>query len=614
MTGMTTAERHVAERLRVLWEDVIGRAESSAAGLPGYEHDRLISRDNLLSYASLRDHNIGELQLELSDLGLSSLGRLEGQVLHSLCQVLGRLGAPAAMTRLSAPNRVEASAILGERARALLGRPRLGRLGRIMVTLDATSAADPGLVEGLLLAGMDLVRINCAHDDPAGWESIVEAVRAAEARLSGRGAAVGRRCHVSMDLGGPRLRTGPMPLVPGPVRLVVDHQAEQPLRGRIDARATRTCALEGDGGHSFVLAVPGAALASLRPGEVLTFADARGRDRQLAVVELCAESAVVELSRTAIVGDGTCILREDGTALGDVTGTVARLDLRLMAGDSLILSKRADLTAAPGAVPVSLPRALEGVEVGHRVFIDGGRVAAEVVLGSAEALALRVLAPTDTPVRLRAEKGLNFPDSKLGLAALTDDDRAALPFVVKHADVVGMSFVHRPEDIDDLRAELRRLGRPEIGVVAKIETAEAVYNLVRILLAGLTLPNFGVMIARGDLAVEVGFENLAFVQEDILCLCEAAHVPVIWATQVLESLARTGLPDRAEITDATMSQRAECVMLNKGPHILEAVRILSLLLGTADRHRTKKREVFREFTVQRGVLEHSSEEGLGEGV
>ena len=82
------------------------------------------------------------------------------------------------------------------------------------------------------------------------------------------------------------------------------------------------------------------------------------------------------------------------------------------------------------------------------------------------------------------------------------------------------------------------------------------------------------MIARGDLAVEVGFERLAEVQEEILWLCEAAHVPVIWATQVLESVAQTGQPSRAEVTDAAMAERAECVMLNKGPHIGEAVRAL----------------------------------------
>jgi pyruvate kinase len=98
------------------------------------------------------------------------------------------------------------------------------------------------------------------------------------------------------------------------------------------------------------------------------------------------------------------------------------------------------------------------------------------------------------------------------------------------------------------------------------------------LIAGLELPKFAILIARGDLAVEVGFENLAYIQ-DILGLCEAAHIPVILATQILESLAESGLRSRAEIADAIMGRRAECVMLNNGPHILEATETLSRLLG-----------------------------------
>ena len=186
--------------------------------------------------------------------------------------------------------------------------------------------------------------------------------------------------------------------------------------------------------------------------------------------------------------------------------------------------------------------------------------------------------------------------------AVTPEDINTLDFVVKHATAVALSFVHRPQDLYDLRNALDKIGHPDIGIVAKIETAEAIHNLAQILIAGLELPKFGILIARGDLAVEVGFENLALVQEDILCLCEAAQIPVILATQVLETLAKSGLPTRAEITDAAMGQRAECVMLNKGTHILEAVKTLSGLLSAEERHYIKKRQVFREFTKQRGML------------
>jgi pyruvate kinase len=105
------------------------------------------------------------------------------------------------------------------------------------------------------------------------------------------------------------------------------------------------------------------------------------------------------------------------------------------------------------------------------------------------------------------------------------------------------------------------------------------------------------MIARGDLAVEVGFERLAELQEEMLWLCEAAHVPTIWATQVLDTLARTGVPSRAEVTDAAASVAAECVMLNKGEYIHEAVAVLSSILRRMEQHRYKKRSLFRRLEV-----------------
>lgn len=94
-------------------------------------------------------------------------------------------------------------------------------------------------------------------------------------------------------------------------------------------------------------------------------------------------------------------------------------------------------------------------------------------------------------------------------------------------------------------------------IVAKIETAEAVHNLPEILVRGAGAVPFGVMIARGDLAVEIGYIRLAEIQEELLWLCEAAHVPVVWPTQVLDQLVRKGTLSRAEITDAAMAERAE---------------------------------------------------------
>jgi pyruvate kinase len=108
-------------------------------------------------------------------------------------------------------------------------------------------------------------------------------------------------------------------------------------------------------------------------------------------------------------------------------------------------------------------------------------------------------------------------------------------------------------------------------------------------------PKVGVMVARGDLAVEVGFARLSEVPRQILALCEAAHVPAVWATQVLETLAKTGQPSRAEITDAATAQRADCVMLNKGPFIREAITALDDILTRMGAVQRKSRTLSRRI-------------------
>jgi pyruvate kinase len=180
---------------------------------------------------------------------------------------------------------------------------------------------------------------------------------------------------------------------------------------------------------------------------------------------------------------------------------------------------------------------------------------------------------------------------------LTAKDRGDLDFVARHADLVGISFVRRPSDVQRLLGELSLRGASHLGIVLKIETAQAFRALPQLLLAALAAERCGVMVARGDLAVEVGFERLAEVQEEILWVCEAAHVPVIWATQVLEHLAKKGLPSRAEVTDAAMAVRAECVMLNKGPHIVEAVVFLDGVLKRMQEHQHKRRTLLRRLSI-----------------
>jgi pyruvate kinase len=250
-------------------------------------------------------------------------------------------------------------------------------------------------------------------------------------------------------------------------------------------------------------------------------------------------------------------------------------------------------------VRCTLPAALEHLEVGHRVLFDDGLVQS-VVVQAAKSVGdylLRITRTQKKTGKLRAEKGINLPETRMTIPNMTAEDRRALSFVARHADAVGLSFVRDPKDLRVLHAALNKLGAPALAVVLKIETRAGFENLPRLLLEGLRQPPLAVMIARGDLAVDVGFERLAELQEEILWLCEAAHVPAIWATQVLDTLARTGSPSRAEVTDAAASVAAECVMLNKGPFVDRAVRVLSGILGKMEKHHYKKRSLYRRLRV-----------------
>jgi pyruvate kinase len=208
-------------------------------------------------------------------------------------------------------------------------------------------------------------------------------------------------------------------------------------------------------------------------------------------------------------------------------------------------------------------------------------------------LELEIVQARDGGEKLMADKGINFPDSDIDLPALTDKDRQDLATVARVADLVGLSFVQRPDDVQQLLEVLKLVRGEALGVVLKIETMRGFENLPDLMLAAMSAPTAGVMIARGDLAVECGYERMAEVQEEILWCSEAAHMPVIWATQVLENLAKTGVPSRAEISDASMGVRAECVMLNKGPFIADAIRTLDDILRRMSGHQAKKTPLLR---------------------
>jgi len=471
------------DTLIVLREEVIKEAEEAVERWrPVIAPDRRFfnsSVQNLAAYLALRRRDLRVIQDALRPWGLSSLGRIEAQVMENLAAVIRTLAALSDRHEASLPARPsqddfnQGRRILRGEADAIFGPPPKNRNVRTMVTLPTEAAFNKQLVREMVERGMNVARINCAHDTPDEWMRMIDNVRAAEA-------ATERNVRIAMDLGGPKLRTS---------------DVLQPDKHRVRR------------------------------------------------------------------GDHVLLIRNEP----------------------------ADIAYYPAQVRCSLPEALEQVGIGHNVWFDDGKIGTKVIDIRPEGVVLEVTRARDEGERLRVEKGINFPDSMLHLDALTEKDLLDLDFVIEHADIINFSFVQTPADVRHLQTEIDRRRADKIpALVLKIETSSAIKYLPELIVTAGSRPPGGGMIARGDLAVEIGYERLAEMQEQIMWVCEAAHTPVIWATQVLEGLAKKGRPSRAEVTDAAMAERAECVMLNKGPYILDAISILDGILGRMAEHQSKK--------------------------
>ncbi len=433
------------------------------------------SAANMADWLALRGADIRALQPRLAALGLSTLGRAEGHVRASVDAVLASLALIAGAGEAVHPAPevfVAGRALLAARRDALFGGRSVGPRTRIMATLP-TEAAKGKLVARLLAAGVDCVRINCAHDTASVWAAMVRQARAAAAKA-------GRQVVVQMDLAGPKLHL---------------QEVRDPGKGRLHP------------GDHFVLTA--------------------------------------------------------GIAKADRKRAQARL---------------------------SHPEVLARLEKGRQVWINDGKLGAVVVETAPGRVLLEVNATREKGEHLRPGKGVNLPGLDLAIAALTDTDLAALDLAIAEADLIGFSFVQTVGDVESLLARIAaaRGPRPLPGLVLKIETPLALGNLPDLIAAAAGKLPVAVMVARGDLAVEVGFERLPEAQDEILWLCEAAQVPVIWAAQVHEWAAMGGQPGRAETTDAAMAQRAECVMLNKGGQLVEDVTFLREVLVRMDRHQDQK--------------------------
>ncbi|MER1955617.1 MAG: pyruvate kinase [Desemzia incerta] len=465
------------------------------------EENQESSAKNLAYYLALRNHDIRKIQEALTPWGLSSLGRLESRVLDnlnavilSLGTILGKEKEVAEVDYPSMDDYLASSKELEKNTATIFGKKPADRFTRIMVTIPGQAAKDSKFIENLMKAGMNVARLNCAHDDPETWKAIIKNIRKCEKKLD-------QKCQVLMDIAGPKARIS-----------WIFTSLKKP---RVKV------------GHQFLL----------------TGSDTPPK----------------------------------------------------MSGIELMIG-------------CNIPEIISHLKQGDPIKIDDGIVEGVIKEVTEEgAIVETTKVDSKKGVRLKAEKGLNFPASEVKMEFITDKDKSDLDFVCDHADIIGFSFVKNAGDVQEIQQELlKRMPKKKaqtIPLMAKIETVEAVRKLPEIIVAAAGQNPFSVMIARGDLAVEAGFLRLAELQQEILWICEAADVPVVWGTQVLENMVATGIPTRAEVTDAAQGSRSECVMLNKGEYLTESVAFLDEVIKQMHEHEYKKTPKLRALNIAKREIE-----------
>jgi pyruvate kinase len=238
-------------------------------------------------------------------------------------------------------------------------------------------------------------------------------------------------------------------------------------------------------------------------------------------------------------------------------------------------------SAGSHRIPITLPSLPTDLGPGSRVLLDDGRLELWVEDADDDGAACRVLRGG----RLVAGKGVNLPGSSLALPSLTAKDRADLSFAVRlGVDFVALSFVRTAADVHHLRRMIRsQKADPGPLVVAKIETQQALAAIDEILDVA-----DGIMIARGDLGVEIGCERVPIVQDDLVARARAAHKPVIVATQMLESMVGAPVPTRAEVADVAhaVASGADATMLSAetatGRYPAEAVAAMARIARSSE--------------------------------
>lgn len=262
------------------------------------------------------------------------------------------------------------------------------------------------------------------------------------------------------------------------------------------------------------------------------------------------------------------------------TGTL-RHDIELREGDVVTVNVRSDAHVEETSFQIHYEDLLDTVEPGHRISVDNGLINLEVLEKSARSLRCRVV----DGGTLKSRRHVNLPGIKVNLPAITKKDERDIIFGIKHGiDYVALSFVREANDIQQLRDLLAHHGAETVKIIAKIEDQEGVRNIESIVEAA-----DAIMVARGDLGVEILIEQLPNVQRNIVRLCAERGKRVIVATHLLESMIVNPMPTRAEVTDVANAvyEEVDCIMLSGettvGKHPVRCVEFLDRIAAEAER-------------------------------
>ncbi|CAA0824670.1 Plastidial pyruvate kinase 4- chloroplastic [Striga hermonthica] len=608
----------VLDKLKAVHLHFLAMEQWNSSRLKTCHQNYSASSTNLLHYLSLKSLDTEQINEELSVAGLLNLDTIHTHVFSSLSACIQTLlsSRSDSLLRITIPSKDHPIHEVLDTERLNLGMTSmikkasfnqdrlLGKLqgqkkAHIMVTIGQEVVDNDVQVADLINSGTTIFRINCAHGNPEIWSKMISTVRKSAGLLE-------KPCRVLMDLAGPKLRTGRFKEGPCVVKV-------SPKRGPYGNTACGShvwLAQQGSGpppshlSPDVILNVDGPEfLDELEIDDTVRFSDARGKWRNLTILSkypiFSGTGFMAECIDTAYIESGTVlrVKKKKGKNKKSPVGFVVDIPpaeqfVRLRVGDLLTISRDSSDEqlsssstgfSATGDHRVTCPSGylFDSVKPGDPIAFDDGKIWGVVKGTSFSEVVVTITHAGPKGTKLGSEKSINIPDSEIRYEGLTSKDLVDLDFVAANADMVGVSFIRDVSDIVVLRRELEKRKVSNLGVVLKIETRGGFEKLPLLVLEAMKMGNpLGVMIARGDLAVECGWEKLADIQDEIISICKAAHVPVILATQVLESVVKTGVPSRAEIVDAANGRRASCVMLNKGKHIVEAVSTLDTILNS----------------------------------